>query len=236
MLSGRTGLEAVRSAVRVSVVDITSGRKSASKPGQHAVVTISRLTGTFAEGVARSVVELLNKRDPGPQPWLEYDRKLVERVAEDHDLSEDLVNRLSERDKSWFEHFTAGLTGAATGTDVAMRTSQTIRGLARVGRAVIVGRGGQCILVGAPHAIHVRLTAPLSWRVERYAEKLGLDKRQAEQTVKQSDNERAKFVKNHFGRDIADPDLYHLVLNMAVVADDQAAEIIAHTVRLLGKH
>ncbi|MCK4871351.1 MAG: cytidylate kinase-like family protein [Phycisphaerales bacterium] len=194
------------------------------------VVTISRQTGTDAAGIARRLAEVLSERQGGDQPWLAFDQELVQRVADDHDLPEEMVSRFSEHARTWFEDVRARFRRSASDTDVAPKTAQLIRELATVGRAVIVGRGGQCILADHPGAIHVRLNAPLLWRAERYAASAGLAEPEVERALRHSDAVRVKFIKHHFKRDIGDPDMYHVVLNMAVVSPERAVDFIAQLV------
>jgi cytidylate kinase len=222
-------LDAVRSAVRALAAGDRE-RPPTIGPTLRPVVTISREHGIKATAVAQHLVDRLNERDAVDPPWIAYDRELVERVAQDHHLAEDLVTRLDERDKSWFEHLTAGFTGTATGTDVAMKTAQTIRALAWVGRAVIVGRGGQCILAGMKHVVNVRLIAPLEWRAEQLATQREVDRREAEREIREVDGTRSRFVKSHFARDVADPFLYDITLNMTRVTSDRAADVISRLV------
>jgi cytidylate kinase len=230
MLNVPASLAAVRSAVRVSVIESEEQKKAASKPAAPPVITISRQIGINAARVGQKVVTLLNQRDPREQPWIEYDRTLVEQVAQDHDLSERLVARLSERDRSWFEHFTAGLAMRSTGSDIAVKTAQTIRGLAKVGRCIIVGRGGQCILANVPNVLHVRLVAPVQWRIEQLAERAGISREHAEKTVAEGGRERIRFIRTRFNRDVADPEMYHAILNLGRMSHDVAAGTIADMV------
>ena len=232
MIKYAATLEAVRSAVRATAAEpppISPGDRETAR-GLKPVVTISRQSGVGAAEVASHLVKILNERDQADTPWIEYDRQLVERVAADHNLSADLVAQLDERDRSWFEHLTAGFTGSATGTDIAMKTAKTIRALARVGRAVIIGRGGQSILANMGHVLHVRLFAPMDWRAEQYARIHGASHRDAEQALRKVDNERARYVRQHFNSDVSDGTLYDLTINMKRLQADRAAEIIAHTV------
>jgi cytidylate kinase len=227
-MRGESVLGAVRSAIRVH------GAPSAAKKGSAVqvtpVITISREAGTQASDVCSTVVSFLNEHNPGPQPWIEYDKKLVERVAQDHDLSEQLVEAVQERDRSFIERFASGLTGSTPDMQVAMKLAQTVRGLAAVGRCVIVGRGGQAILFGLPNVVHVRLVAPEAWRIEQYAKLHELTPAAARSQVRQIDNDRTRFVRNHFNRDPKDLALYDLVVNMAATTPEKAARAIAQMV------
>ncbi len=224
-------LESVRAAVSVTIAEGWPDQPTAMMTRTPPVVTISRKAGANAAGIATRLVELLNIRDSGGQEWLRYERRLVERVAEDHDLAKELVTRFGERDRSWFRQFTAGLRGDSTEREIAGKMAQTIRALAAVGRAVIVGRGSQCLLADVPSAIHIRLTAPAAWRAEHYSMSAGEDVgRGVVAALERSDTERAKFIRNHFNCDIDDPNLYHLTVNIAAVSADRAARMIAELV------
>jgi cytidylate kinase len=233
MMKDAASLDAVRSAVRAAAAGDRGEQPTVAGTALQPVVTISRQAGVTATAVSRRLAEILNQRHPGPTPWLEFGRQLVERIASDHHLSEDLVARFDEHDRSWFEHLTAGITGSATGTDIAMKSAKTIRALAKVGRAVIIGRAGQCILAGMKHVVHVRLIAPLEWRAAQYPRDVDAAPEANEQTLRRIDSERARYVKQHFGRDVNDPLLYDLCINMARVGTDRAAHIIAEAVEKL---
>lgn len=219
-----SGLNAIRSTILAHAATPETERKE--RLHKWPVVTISREAGTNASEVTTELVRLLSERDDPKNPWQKYDSELVNRVAEDHDLSEHLIAAVQERDKSWIEHFAAGLTSTPTDIEIAMKIAKTIRGIAAVGRAVIVGRGGQAILNGVPQVIHVRLRAPVEWRVQQHAESHKLDIEKAREEVSRIDNERTRFVKNHFNRDPHDPDLYDLIINMKQVDVKQAARVI----------
>ncbi len=219
-----TNLNAVRSAIVSHAKAPANVRREAA--ARTPVVTISRQAGSNAPAIVESLMHLLNQRQPHA-PWSLYDAELVQRVAEDHDLAEHLVHAVEERDRSWIEQFAGGLTGTPSDVDVAMKIAKTVRGVAAVGRAVIVGRGGQAILRGLAHVTHIRLIAPEDWRAERYAKAEGLEASKALAEIRRIDGERRRFVKLHFHQDPEDAWLYHLTLNVARTTPEQAAAAIA---------
>ncbi|NNF41986.1 MAG: cytidylate kinase-like family protein [Phycisphaerales bacterium] len=216
--------------IRASAVGVAAPPASTPSPWAHVAVTISRQTGTDASDLATTLAESLSRRDGSGGTWFAYDRALVERVAEDHNMSRDLVASLDEHDKTWFEHLTAGLGHASTGADVALKTARTMRALARVGRAIIVGRGGQSVLHGVPAVVHVRLVAPMDWRVARYADRHALSPEEAAKAVQDTDAERARYIQHHYGTAVDDDGLYDVVINMMRVAPATAVDVIARLV------
>jgi cytidylate kinase len=88
-----------------------------------------------------------------------------------------------------------------------------IRGLAREGNVLVVGRGGQVLLRKYPCALHVQIVAPLKDRVKTVMEREGLEWRAAQSRVRASDRARFDYLRRYHDVDWLDPTLYHLVLN-----------------------
>jgi hypothetical protein len=109
-----------------------------------------------------------------------------------------------------------------------------IEDLARRDRVVIVGRGGQSILAGHPHAIHLRLIADREHLVRRLAAQARFAGLSADELWRRSERfreSRRTFVKQHFGRDIEDPLLYDLVMNFGRLAMSEAVQLVSGLIR-----
>jgi cytidylate kinase len=94
--------------------------------------------------------------------------------------------------------------------------------------AVIVGRNGALILAGRPGALHVRLDAPLQWRIERAARSSGIGLDRAAKRQRREDGVRADMSIQLYGWDPRDPTRYDLVLNPSTVDIDACVDIIVH--------
>jgi cytidylate kinase len=101
-----------------------------------------------------------------------------------------------------------------------------IRGLAREGDVLIVGRGGQVLLRRHPQALHVQVVAPFADRVQVIMNRLDIDKRAAQNRVRTSDRARFDYVRRYHDADWMDPTLYHLVLNTGLMSIATAADLI----------
>ncbi len=112
-------------------------------------------------------------------------------------------------------------------------TQLVLKKLAQKGRVILIGRGAMVVLRDFPNTLHVRLFAPLEWRVQRFArqENLPLDK--ARQKVLAEDKRRADYLRQFYGVDWNDPSLYHLVLNVAALGTERTAQIIVEAMRLI---
>ncbi len=104
---------------------------------------------------------------------------------------------------------------------------------AQTGNVIIVGRGGQVVLRDFANVLHVRIHAPEELRVLRLAERLGIEHKEAERQIRQSDRERARYMKHFYNVKWDDPDLYHLIVNTGKVSVDLATQLICDAAQRL---
>jgi cytidylate kinase len=92
-------------------------------------------------------------------------------------------------------------------------TQALIKELYQKGNVVLVGRGGQLLLADKNDCLHLRLCAPLEYRIRRVMEKAGVGEKEAGEKIHSRDKSRASYIKDHYQRDWNDPGLYHLTIN-----------------------
>ena len=110
---------------------------------------------------------------------------------------------------------------------LVQHTSNTILHLARLGNAILVGRGSNVIAAKIPEAVHVRLVAPLKQRIDHVGEFFQLTPKKAAEYVRKKDRARRRYLKRYFNVAIDDPLNYDLVINTGRVSFEEAARIIA---------
>jgi cytidylate kinase len=108
-----------------------------------------------------------------------------------------------------------------------------IRGLAREGNVLIIGRGGQALLRSYPRALHVQVVAPLKTRIRVVMAREGLNERTAQNRVRASDRARFDYVRRYHDVDWLDSSLYHLVINTGWVPVATAVDLIIAANRAL---
>jgi cytidylate kinase len=101
-----------------------------------------------------------------------------------------------------------------------------IRGLAREGDVLIIGRGGQALLKSHPDALHVQIVAPLKYRIKVVMAREGLNQRAAQNRIRASDRARFDYVRRYHDVDWLDSSLYHLVINTGRVPVSTAVDLI----------
>lgn len=204
-------------------------RSPLGAPGHLPFVTVSRQAGAGAETVASLLAAKLNAQDaPGAQPWTVFDKNLIDRVLADQDLPQEIA-KLVEEDK---DTTIKAIVGELLGLHPSMwtifhHTSDTILKLARLGRCIMVGRGGNIVTAKLKGGIHVRLVAPENIRLAHLIKRFGLDEKSAGKYLHEHDEGRRRYVKTNFERDIEDPLLYDAVLNTGLLGFEKTADLLA---------
>lgn len=198
------------------------------------VITVSRQAGAGAHVVAEELVARLQLAEPkGSCPWTVFDRNLVDRVLEDHDLPgrlakfmpEDRVSEISDTMDELFGLHPASWT-------LVRKTADTILRLAVLGNVILIGRGANVIAGKLDYAFHVRLVGSVERRVEHVQAYRHLGQRAAAEYVHGEDLGRKRYLKKFYGKDIDDPLLYDLVVNTDRMSYAEAARLIAEAAHI----
>ncbi len=198
-----------------------------TEAGIRRAVTISRQAGCGALAVAEKLARYLPERSGRPAPWTVYDRNLMAKVLEDHDLPARLAQFLPEDRVSFLEDIMADLLQTYPPSQTVVRqTIETILKLASLGNVILIGRGGNLITARLPNLFHVRLVAPLENRVAYSSQTYGMTPAQARKFCRREDSGRERYLKKYFHADINDPLLYHLVINTGQISYAAAAKLI----------
>ena len=186
--------------------------------GSWPIITISREFG--ARGAALS--KILSERT-GFEVW---DKDLIRAVADERGGDMRVVKTLDEhRQKGIADAVRGALTGQHTNLDYVRSLMRVVHTLAVHGGFIVVGRGANFICKPA-EAFRVRVVCPLEKRIQGYAQREGLDLRQARKIIEKRDAERAEFIRRTFRKDLAAPSNYDLVLNSGTYTLDELADLV----------
>jgi cytidylate kinase len=203
--------------------------------GTARVLTISATYGAGGSVVAPAVAARLG------MPF--FDRLLHGSAARSAEV---ILERLSEEDRrqsppgrlvATLGHLSAGLgIPVPEGRDLNPREEvrrEVVASLSRIAATggVVLGRGSAVVLAGEPLVYHVRLDGPPDRRRRQGMAIEGVDEQEA--SVHQADTDRAwsQFVQRVFGRDPADPRLYHLIIDSTAHALTDCVDIIERAAR-----
>jgi len=196
------------------------------------IITISRESGIGATAICKKLTEYFNRyaiidyRD-----WTYFDRDLIEKIMEDHNLPGHFRKFLAEEKPTKIDSWFGEILGISPSKiSLLHKTTHTIMKLAEFGNTIIVGRASNIILSNKSNAFHVRLVAPLNFRIENATKLYNVDHKAAAEFIKQKDEERKNYFWKYFHKSIDDPLLYHSVINTNLLAFEEIAEMIGHCV------
>ncbi len=194
-------------------------------------ITISRMTGAGGHTVASILAAYLKDRLPALGDWTIFDRNLVEKIVEDHKLDKSVAEFMEECHKTMITDVVEEMIGLHPGSwNLVQKTSATVLRLARMGNVIIVGRGASVITRKQKNTFHVRLVSSYENRLKWVEREHGLEPKAALQFIRKGDEGRKRYLKDYFDRDIDDPLLYHLTINVDQIRHEGTARLIGNAV------
>lgn len=178
-----------------------------------AIITIARQIGSLGNEIAADVAQRLNYTlvdQARLQEAAENYGMLKSELEEVHERRPTLVTRyLTMRHRAYLDMIQTIIYEYARGDDV-----------------VILGRGATVLLSDVPSALHVNMFAPFERRVEVVMAHEGITRSLAESIVRESDQDRAGYMRYLFDRDWMDPLLYDIMINTQAITREHACDLI----------
>jgi hypothetical protein len=191
-------------------VSIAEKSRSQETGAAHPTITISRQYGCDGFPLAETLKKIFEGKTG--EEWNIYDKALLKKVSEEEELSIRLLEGLGDVTKL-LDSLPITIPGRMPHSQMYRRIVQHLIGIARIGRAIIIGRGGAIITQGFPNCYHFRLEASLGFRVASMARRLGLGLPEAEAHVKENQEAREKFFSKYLNASTADHSFFDAVYN-----------------------
>ncbi len=185
-------------------------RLSRNVPGEfRTTLTLSREFGCEAYPLAECLQKELEKATM--EPWIIYARALVEKVASDEHISRHMLEHLG--DESQKADVLKREFGFPTHDEAFAQMAKYVLQIAKLGNAILVGRGAAAICHDLANCMHIRLEAGLEWRVANMAKRLEMPMEEAHTLVEKQSRLREQFVSNCLHCDITKAHWYDAILN-----------------------
>ena len=155
-------------------------------------VTISRQTGAYGITVSKDLCEYLQKHERRTKCiWTVFDKELIEKVAEEHDLPKTVLPYMSEETVSEIQDIIEEALGLHPSHDtLVQKTNTTILHLAKLGYVILVGRASNIITAKMPGGINIRLVSPFQKRVEHIQEYYQMTQKEAKEYISKEEGIR----------------------------------------------
>jgi hypothetical protein len=191
-------------------------------------VTLSRDFGCEGYETAERVQALMATATG--EPWLVYDKALLEAVASEQGISMHTLKNLGDTARSlerlgfrppeYLQH------------EAAFRAvAEKLMSFAAIGNAVIVGRGGAVLCAQLPNCFHFRIEASLAFRTQCIAKRLDMALDEAQALVEANTKLRNRFLGEQLRVDHHDKTYFHAVFNNERGNAETIAEAIVAYVR-----
>jgi cytidylate kinase len=187
-------------------------------------ITLSREFGCEAYPVTECLKVMLEKKTG--ESWVIMDKALLEEVAKNHNLSEDMLKGLGEKSRFLDEILATFSPHWKSERDHFQLICRQILSLAEKGNVILVGRGGSIITQALKNCHHFRMFASPQFKIRSISKRLDITKEEAEVMIQKKQKQRDAFMHDFLDRDARDLHYYNLIINN----DRNSTEIIAATI------
>lgn len=201
-------------------------RAGAPKKGEtpKPCITLSREFGCEGYPVAERLRELMSCASG--EDWLLMDKALLTEVSRRHNLSEEVLQGLGEKNRILDEVLSTFSPRWKSEKDHFRLLCAHIVALAEQGNVIIVGRGGAVITRHLENCYHFRLYASIGFKAASIAKRLQMAPEEAEALIIKRQKQRDKFSSDFLDCDVSDKGYYDLLFNN----DRNSPEKIARTI------
>lgn len=191
------------------------------------VITISREVGCNGVKLAHKIAKRLNKRNLD-KDWKVLSKEVFYESAKELDVEPEKVQRIfRQSDRYVFNDILDAFSTRKYRSEkkIVKTVTDVIRTFSKEGFCIIVGRAGHIIAQDIKNALHMRLVAPLEYRIKTIMENNHLNREEAIDFIEKVENERLSFRKS-IGKVEYEEDMFDMFLNRASFDDEKTIDLI----------
>jgi cytidylate kinase len=193
--------------------------------GPFPIITISREMGSGGKSIANLIALRLGK------PWKVYDHELIDKIAKNKDLEEELISSIDPKRLPLADIFVNKVFGKRM-INLSGYHRHLIKVMSLVGmrgHSIILGRGANFLF---PHALNIRIICQLDQRIIWQMTYEHISRSEAIKRIEESDIERREFVESLFNHNHTKAYHYDLVIKTGPdLTIEDAADIIIDLAR-----
>lgn len=201
------------------------------------VITISRDFGCPANMCATDLAELLSKIDDvEKEPWRVINKEILEQASKELGLTPEKIEFVFKFEKrSAVDEILEALSSKYYKSErkIKNKIREVIRSIGEQGRVIIVGRAGSTILHDIPNSLHIKLIAPLKFRVNGVSRRHKISHSEALKLTEEMDKKRALLRSEFAGKRTYNVD-YDLIFNCEKFESDDIVGLIAKASEIRG--
>ena len=206
-------------------------RELLSEQAVRPFITLSREFGCPSKLIAQQLADALNHRPRHKNTplWRFVNKEVVIEAARELELEPDKIKYLFDAEiRGTLDDILASFSSNyRSSTRVRRITREVIGSIARKGHVILVGRGGVAITQGYPSSLHVRLQAPLDWRIREVSRRRGISEAEALHLAVETDRKRKELIEIFQGKKFENT-LFDLIFNCKSLSTQEIIEGIIH--------
>jgi len=195
------------------------------------VVTISRDYGCPAKQIARELSSALNRTEAeyySNEHWRWISKEILDKSAQELNLKRDLVREVINNEQDGIvDDIILSLSHREYPGDIKIKRTirDVIRSFAEHGHVIIVGRGGVSITRDIQYSLHVRIQAPLEWRINQVGKEQMMSLSDARKKIIHVDTQRSQLRK-YYDRHNRGGDNFDVVFNYLTLDEEDIVSSI----------
>ena len=205
-------------------------KETTESTNQGSVITISRESGCSANKIAEMLVSSINEKycfSPDDK-WNWVNKTIIAESAKELDLPPHKIKYIfNSEKKGMIDDVISALASRYYKSDRQIRKIifNLIKSYAIKGNIIIVGRGGISLTNLIKKSLHIKLQAPLNWRINMISEKHKISFDDAKKYVTEIDKKRIQLINNFMGKK-ADNSIFDIIFNCKTMKQIEIVEII----------
>lgn len=200
------------------------------RPKPRPCITLSREFGCEGYPVAEELRKIM-MHQTGDE-WVLIDKAVLEEVANRHNISEEILQHLGEKNRIINEVLSTFSPRWKSNNDYFKLLSRHIVALAEQGNVIIVELGGSIITRHINHSFHFRMYGSMDFKTNTIARRLEIEASEAEKLIHKQQKLRDGFTRDFLDRNDHDPALYNIMFNNDCCCPMNIAQTIAEYIKL----
>lgn len=191
------------------------------------VITISREVGCTGLKLAKIIANRLNNKKHLSE-WRVLSKEIFHQSAVELNMHPEHVRRIFKQSEKYaFDEIIKAFSNKNYKSErkIIKTVIDAVRSFAIDGYSIIVGRAGHIIASDIKNALHIRLTAPLEYRIKMIQVNDNLNREEAIQFINKVEKERIAFRKA-INEEKLREELFDLTINRANFTNDDIVDII----------
>ena len=232
----------MNSSFLAKYLDVRFTGELAGPPPEHKgmVITLSRETGCDGEPIVRELIRQLNANLKGinkKHPWQFVSKEIFTKSAKKLNIKLDIFDKIENaRDQSFVEDIINSFSKEQYPSDFKIKRTfkEIIESVEKGGGVVVLGRAGVAIVKHNRRNLHVKLTAPIGWRIQKIAKEYGISEAKASKHIEESDKKRNDLKKYYMRRKVLFSD-FDVVLNVSTLTKKEISSALVSMIEEKGK-